>query len=208
MFGYSPRVTHFFMPMIIFAIAEAARQSSWTVFGFVMYGLGALVVFVILYAFISEIHYNTREDRTQTPRDDDNDDDDIKREASTTHVVISDGRGHMKLFDLPASPRQLEQLATGLLIANDGFTQRRWSGRGRPFSRSQFEILTSTMIEKGLAHQVNPEHPQQGYALTVIGKQFLRKHLPHSPTLEEFPPETGDASHARTDTRTDAFTTT
>ena len=197
--NYSPRVYDFFVPMIIFAIAEASMHTTWKIFAYVMYGLGALSVFVILYAFISEIHNNSADDM-KAPEDND---DDRPNESSTVHVTISDGAGHMKLFDLPASTRQLTQIATGLLVASDPFTQRRWTGKGRPFSRTQFESLIATMINKGLAYQVNKEHPQQGYALTRVGIHFLRKYLP-SPIASEFTTEDGDVSHARTDARTTA----
>ena len=207
MFGYEPKITHFIMPMFIFAVAEWTNDfEAWKTFSIVMYGLGAFASFVILYAFVSEIHYRNAIEPS-TPRDDDDDTDAMKQETGSVHVTISDGRGNMKLFDLPATPRQLEQLATGLLIANDSFSQRKWSGSKRPFSRTQFENLVNTMIERGIAYQVNPDEPRQGYALNNIGRHVLAKYLP-SPIAKEFNPETDPVSHARTDARTDALTTT
>jgi len=89
-------------------------------------------------------------------------------------------QGHLrvsKMFDLPATPEQMEMLAYGLLRQNIPFTFREWSGKGKPFSDNEFENLRSEMIKRGLVAASGAE-ARRGLVLTVIGRRVIADFLP------------------------------
>lgn len=191
MFSYSPRIHHFIVPVLMFVAGQIALPTSWMIFGVAMYALGVVVAFLIGYAIASEIKFRRSLDEYKPdqvidesharPRDD---------EPQSVRVDLYETPMQSKHFDLPGSWRQLEQLATGLIIAGDPFTQRRWTGKGRPFSINQFNALRDEMLQKEYCYQINDEDPRQGYDLTLSGKAIMLRFIP-SPTLKSLQPLQG-----------------
>jgi hypothetical protein len=77
-------------------------------------------------------------------------------------------------INLPAEPEQLAQLADGL---SQGYSLsiNKWTGRGKPFTRSQFETLLDVFHTRGLAAPLSAKSPNSGYALTVAGKHVISR---------------------------------
>jgi hypothetical protein len=99
------------------------------------------------------------------------------------HITLTEVKdnGHVspiKNFTLPASEDQLTDLAIGLLEEGKSFSEKEWSGPGKPFSLNQFRELRSELIKRGLLAQANEKDPRQGYALTAAGRALFRHYLP------------------------------
>lgn len=187
MFNYSPRIEHFFVPCFFFAVGEGVRHTSWTLLGWVLYALGVVVVLTIIGALIAEVKNN----KVYGGAENVSDYEQLKSApAQVLSVELTEGT-NTKIFHLPGQPRQLEELARGLLDQGATFTQRRWTGRGKPFSIDQFNALRDEMLRRGLAYYVSEKDPRQGCDLTRVGKQVLRKYLP-SPTAAVLVPEMVD----------------
>ena len=74
---------------------------------------------------------------------------------------------------------QLEQFAHNVLRAHMAITTRNCAGRGRTFSRQQYDDLLAVMRANDLVEQRNANRAG-GVDLTVLGKQFLLQYLPPS----------------------------
>lgn len=187
MFSYSARPWHYFISIIICVIAEIARKNGYVLFGIFVYIVGMLAAFCITYSFIYEVrYYNSLRDQQHAKDDHDQRLDELQ----TVRIDLQTTPTQSQHFDLPASPRQLEQLATGLMIAGDPFSQRRWTGKGRPFSINQFNSLRDEMLRRSLIRLINDKDPRQGYELTGMGRSVIKRFLP-SPTLQAFDPVQG-----------------
>jgi hypothetical protein len=68
---------------------------------------------------------------------------------------------------------KLVRLAIGLQ-AGKSFSLASFGGRGKIFSRTEFELLRDEFIVRGLAQWVNPEAHTMGVALTRGGWAFVR----------------------------------
>ena len=86
-------------------------------------------------------------------------------------------------IDLPY-PDKLPALAAGLL-AGRTFNQTAWTGRVGIFSRSEFDQVRDTLIERGLACWKNPEARAQGVELTGAGRAVMRRLAAHPTTLPD-----------------------
>jgi len=82
-----------------------------------------------------------------------------------------------KMFDLPATESQMAELAVGLLEHNRPFSEREWTGAGRPFSVNEFRTLRSELIKRGLLALKNEKDPRQGYGFTDDGKAVFEQFL-------------------------------
>ncbi|MBI5933289.1 MAG: hypothetical protein HY867_06240 [Chloroflexi bacterium] len=88
--------------------------------------------------------------------------------------------GHVKqtrMFDLPATEDQLSALAEGLLKQNRSFSEREWTGAGRPFSVDEFRKLRAEFIRRELVALKSEKDARQGYTLTDDGKAVLEQFL-------------------------------
>lgn len=100
-----------------------------------------------------------------------------------TRIRLTDerqGGWEESLYNLPASPEQLADLAEGL-EQGQPFSERTWTGAGRPFSLNQFRALRDALIQRNLLTLASEKDPRQGYAFTVAGQHVLHSFLP-SPT--------------------------
>jgi hypothetical protein len=186
--SYSPRISHYFAPLIIFVIAETARHYGYNVFGILAYIVGMCAGFVVTYSFVLEARYRyalREEERQHIEREEHLD------ELQSVHVEVNTSPSQTRIFDLPATPRQLETLATALLIAGESFSQGRWTGKGRPLSINEFNALRDEMIVRGLLQPKSDKDKRQGYTLTTVGRAVFKRFLP-SPTLQGFEAQTDD----------------
>jgi hypothetical protein len=98
-------------------------------------------------------------------------------------VELASNNGHsVDFIDLPVKPEKLSALARGLL-AGRSFNQTAWTGSAGIFSRSEFDALRDTMIERGLLAWRNPESKAQGCDLTAAGRAVMRRLADLPPTL-------------------------
>lgn len=97
-----------------------------------------------------------------------------------TVQMVNAERNHFWTVELPATPEQMEALATGLLN-NNTLSELNWCGKGHPFSLQQFRDLRSEMISRGLVHQINDKDTRQGYDLTAVGRELMRLYASPSP---------------------------
>lgn len=182
MFSYSARPWHYFISISILAIAEIARRNDYVLFGIFVYIVGMLAAFCITYSFVYEVRYfNSLRDEKHAREQHEEHLDDL----GSVRIEMNTSPTQTRLFDLPASPRQLEQLATGLMIAADPFSQRRWTGKGKPFSINQFNSLRDEMLRRELIRLINEKDPRQGYELSGFGRSMMKRFLP-SPALQAF----------------------
>jgi hypothetical protein len=104
-------------------------------------------------------------------------DDDV-REAAPQVVKVTLNRisdaGHFsgEYFDLPGSLENLKTLAQGLLDGRP-FTDREWTGRGKPYASVQFRDLRRELVKRGLVELASAKDARQGYVLTDEGTQFM-----------------------------------
>lgn len=94
--------------------------------------------------------------------------------------------GHIgETIDLPADRESLGTLARGLLNGMP-FSERFWTGRGKPFSTNTFRALKDAMMKRGLCEYISESDPRQGIQLTDAGRAVMETFaLPHSPTEED-----------------------
>lgn len=86
-------------------------------------------------------------------------------------------QGHLdvtNIFDLPASPGQLNTLANGLKNSLP-FTERVWVRMNKTFSRDEFEDLKDEMFAREMIEYVNEEAPQLGIRFTELGREVMKK---------------------------------
>lgn len=111
-------------------------------------------------------------------------------EVKPRKVVIQIDRvkedGHYEVGDqsawvnLPCDDEQLYTLALGLM--NDmPFSEKQWTGKGKPFSTNEFRALRDAMKANDLTEYVNDTDPRQGIRLTEAGRAVM-KEIAASPT--------------------------
>jgi cell division protein FtsW (lipid II flippase) len=140
---------------------------------------GSLVAFL---AWLSFRTYWTRlAERVLIPADTVTIDDVGPGPVPTMRIELIQDEGRQGDFiDLPASQDQLAELASGL-TNNESFSQARWCGAGKPFTRSQFEQLRGELLRRGLISWLNPHARQQGYSLTIVGRHVVTRLAAHPP---------------------------
>ena len=98
----------------------------------------------------------------------------IVGEPKQIHVTVTDEKTQTQtIARLPATERQMQQLARGLL-AGDSFSVRNWTGSGKPFSINEFSALREELITRGLLAEANSKDPRQGFVLNAAGRAVMR----------------------------------
>lgn len=77
------------------------------------------------------------------------------------------------LLMTPSVRERLPELARQLSLGAS-FSMASFGGRGKLFSRAEFEILRDEMIKLGLAHWRNPHAHGQGVDVSRAGRAFFR----------------------------------
>ena len=90
------------------------------------------------------------------------------------------GHYHESVYPLPADLPQLQALAQGLTQGRP-FSEREWTGSGKPFSVAGFKALRSEMIKRGLICLANDKDVRQGYQLTPEGWKMVNGLVEGSP---------------------------
>lgn len=87
--------------------------------------------------------------------------------------VTPEGHLRVSIARFPLDPDTMSMLATALL-GGLPFTERHWTGAGKPLSLAQFREIRAEMIARGMLEPANPKAPQQGYRLTRAGAAAMR----------------------------------
>lgn len=101
-------------------------------------------------------------------------------------------RGHFQsnTIDFPCDDEQLYTLAMGLMN-NIPFTERAWTGAGKPFSTNEFREVKDVLKKHLLVEYVSDADPRQGMRLTAEGRALMEKIALPSPapseSLSDFP---------------------
>lgn len=188
---YIPKPWHMLMPLAMFALGTWSMLSSaWRLFGMACFGAGAITAIWIGIAGVLEarINYLTMVNASadqgmgtmyRAPTD--------AKEMSVTNIKLNtsedEGSYQLKYIKLPVPEHKLSALAQGL-INGMPFSERQWTGLGKPFSSSEFRDLRNEMSKRGLINPVSFKDPRQGYALTAAGRAIMRHYVP-SPTPQE-----------------------
>jgi hypothetical protein len=90
----------------------------------------------------------------------------------TLNRISEAGHFSGNYFNLPCRPSQLRELAEGLLDGRP-FTEREWTGAGKPFSSAAFRGLRSELLKQGLIELASEKDARQGYVLTDDGAGFM-----------------------------------
>lgn len=97
-------------------------------------------------------------------------------EPQTVKVQLSrvseSGSWSGEYFDLPGSLEDLKALAQGLLDGRP-FTEREWTGRGKPYASEAFRSLRRELLRRGLIELASTKDARQGYVLTDEGTAFM-----------------------------------
>lgn len=110
----------------------------------------------------------------------------IGREQAPAPTVIrienvEAGRYRSRDVKLSADDNQLNQLADGFTYGRP-FTEREWTGSGKPFSSTGFRTLRAEMLKGGLIALKVEGEPRQGFVLTEDGQEWRKKYAIPSPT--------------------------
>ena len=97
---------------------------------------------------------------------------------------VEAGRYTSRDIRLSASDKVLNQLADGFTHGRP-FTEREWTGAGKPFSSDGFRALRSEMLKAGLIEQKSEHDPRQGFQLTEDGEAWRKKYASTFPNMEE-----------------------
>lgn len=86
----------------------------------------------------------------------------------------ANGHFRSRTMNLDVTREQLAALARGLM---DGvpFTERKWTGAGKPFSSGQFRKLRSDWLKQNLLELVSDKDGRQGFDFTDEGWAMLEK---------------------------------
>jgi hypothetical protein len=101
------------------------------------------------------------------------------RQPPTVKVIVSELRadgsesGQAHYWTFPGTPGQLLELSRGLLEENQPFTERAWTGAGRPYSVNCFRELRGEFIRRGLVCLASQKDQRQGYILSLAGRHVL-----------------------------------
>jgi hypothetical protein len=106
--------------------------------------------------------------------------------APTVIRIENIEKGHYRSRDirLSADDDQLHQLANGFSYGRP-FTEREWTGAGKPFSSAGFRALRSEMLKYGLIEQASDADPRRGFKLTTDGEEWRKRYALPSPTLDD-----------------------
>jgi hypothetical protein len=111
------------------------------------------------------------------------DDDKQKKPDPPAHVVkvnlVADGVGvsqNHKVARLPVDEQTLFLLAVGLLSGRQ-FSEREWTGSGRPLSVKKFRALRDEMLARGMIEPAG-KVATNGYKLTKAGAAVMRHFSP------------------------------
>lgn len=101
-----------------------------------------------------------------------------RREPEFIRVQVDQltAAGHLdvsQIYELPATREQIAALAVGVLKDGATFSERYWTGAGRPFSVDGWRALRSELLRRGLLALASAKDPRQGYVLTVAGRHVL-----------------------------------
>lgn len=94
--------------------------------------------------------------------------------------------GHYEVGDtsawinLPCDDEQLYTLAQGLMNGLP-FSEKQWTGKGKPFASNEFRALRAEMQKQNLVEYVNDKDPRQGIRLTDAGRAVMEEYA-RSPT--------------------------
>jgi len=117
----------------------------------------------------------------------------VKNEARRVRIElekIQDGHYQSNTIDFPCDDEQLYTLAMGLMN-NIPFSERAWTGTGKPFSTNEFREIKVVMKKHALVEYVNDADVRQGMRLTAEGRALMEKIALPSPTppesLSDFP---------------------
>jgi hypothetical protein len=101
---------------------------------------------------------------------------------------VTEGRYQSNTIDFPCDDEQLYTLAMGL-NNNIPFSERAWTGAGKPFSTNEFRELKNVMKTHELIEYVSEADPRQGMRLTAKGKALMEKIALPSPAPETDAPD-------------------
>jgi hypothetical protein len=98
--------------------------------------------------------------------------------ACRIEVDLRSFNGHLRKawLDIPVPAEAFATFARAALNGQPVAVSR-WTGAGKPFSRSEFETLRDWLIELSLAEWLNTQHRDQGWRFTRAGRHVLDKWL-------------------------------
>jgi hypothetical protein len=97
-------------------------------------------------------------------------------QSEPLHVELLERNGNRTRLSMIGLPHKdkLPIFARGLLNGK-GTAGGAWYGCGNPMSKPQYQAVRDAMIERGLAHWINPDAHAQGWDLTAAGWAVMRR---------------------------------
>ena len=130
-----------------------------------------VIVFVLVFWFIARKGWSVIETVT---RRDWNGDGMIGEPPATVRVEKPRENGEER-FDLPFYTELTKGgYARAILNGNDN-TQARWTGKGKLFSKPNYQTLVETFVAKGMSEWVDPANHDQGWVWTEYGLAVMEE---------------------------------
>ncbi len=98
-------------------------------------------------------------------------------------VDTLEANGHIhqsQMFSLPCDENELEQIAVAYRNGVP-FSEKEWTGKGKPFSVSRFREIRTEMLKRGMMAPASAKSERQGFVFTKAGLAILN-HYASSPT--------------------------
>jgi len=89
-------------------------------------------------------------------------------------TISADQHYQSNTITFPCDDDQLQALAKGL-ISGLPFSEKFWTGKGKPFSVNMFREVRDVMKTHDLCEYVNDADPRQGIRLTATGRALMEK---------------------------------
>lgn len=194
---YIPKPWHFVVPIITWALATwAALSSDWVTLGWILYALGIVETFVIVWASVWDV-FVRKADAMRNLYDSVRGLDDeivdrilyamglrVQARIQSTALTIKVNDHQTRKTNVPASPDQLAAFAHGVLIERASPSRREWVDRRAVFSDAAWRKFAEYLEREKWISLRDASKPNAGFAITETGERELSGLLP-SPT----PPE-------------------
>jgi len=201
MYPYTPKPSHFFLPVIFFTIGQICIYKTWDELGVKILGIGFIATLVITWALVWDVLVRkidaTRyllDSARHLDRERTNDlliamglkplPERIDRTTITVDKLGQHGTVEQTRIipDVPISNEQLKKLSIALIYDGAPFSRREMADRRDIMSGDQFRQVQAIFSARGLAELKDANDINRGYVLTAFGRGVMEEYALPSPT--------------------------
>jgi len=137
-------------------------------------GVAFMVTLALVWFFLLVSHRHLLWDETVTPLETPAMPLPPVETAQVRLEVVDEAAGRVAYAHLPLPLATLRTLARAIATGQP-FTVARWTGRGKPLSRGQFETVRTWLLNDGYARWVDGGNRQLGVEMTAKGQALWRE---------------------------------